>query len=176
MTLSYFYRKFCQFLINKGLTYDKTGIIGAGRRCRSRICRALSKFSARATATNFDEQTLDEFTAYAHSLNRKVYVALNTVLQESELPDLIKSLDVCTRCKVDGLIIQDLGVAHVMREKYPWFEMHASTQMAVHNKEGALFLKKIGFKFDNPHPEGLNIPEEFEFFYRIRETRGLGER
>ena len=110
------------------------------------IYLGLSKFSARATATNFDEQTLDEFTAYAHSLNRKVYVALNTVLQESELPDLIKSLDVCTRCKVDGLIIQDLGVAHVMREKYTWFEMHASTQMAVHNKEGALFLKKIGFK------------------------------
>ena len=106
----------------------------------------LSKFSARATATNFDEPTLDEFTAYAHSLKRKVYVALNTVLQESELPELINSLDICTRCKVDGLIIQDLGVARVMQEKYPWFEMHASTQMAVHNKEGALFLQKMGFK------------------------------
>ncbi len=106
----------------------------------------LSKFSARATATNFDADTLDEFTAYAHSLNRKVYVALNTVLQESELPDLVKSLDICTHCKVDGLIIQDLGVARVMREQYPWFEMHASTQMAVHNKEGALFLQKMGFK------------------------------
>lgn len=106
----------------------------------------LSKFSARATATNFDEPTLDEFTAYAHSLKRKVYVALNTVLQEGELPDLIKSLDICTRCQVDGLIIQDLGVARVMQKSYPWFEMHASTQMAVHNKEGALFLQKMGFK------------------------------
>ena len=106
----------------------------------------LSKFSARATAVNFDEPTLNEVTAYAHHLKRKVYVALNTVLQESELPDLIKSLDICTRCKVDGLIIQDLGVARVMRESYPWFEMHASTQMAVHNKEGALFLQKLGFK------------------------------
>ena len=106
----------------------------------------LSKFSARATATNFDEPTLDEFTAYAHSLKRKVYVAINTVLQEGELPDLIKSLDICTRCKVDGLIIQDLGVARVIQKSYPWFEMHASTQMAVHNKEGALFLQKIGFK------------------------------
>ncbi|MBR1840500.1 MAG: U32 family peptidase [Alphaproteobacteria bacterium] len=106
----------------------------------------LSKFSARATATNFDEPTLDEFTAYAHSIKRKVYVALNTVLQESELPELIKSLDICTRCKVDGLIIQDLGVARVMQKSYPWFEMHASTQMAVHNKEGALFLQKMGFK------------------------------
>lgn len=106
----------------------------------------LSKFSARATATNFDEPALDEFTAYAHSLKRKVYVALNTVLQEGELPDLIKSLDICTRCHVDGLIIQDLGVARVMKKSYPWFEMHASTQMAVHNKEGALFLQKMGFK------------------------------
>lgn len=106
----------------------------------------LSKFSARATATNFDETALDEFTAYAHHINRKVYVALNTILQESELPDLIKSLDICTHCHVDGLIIQDLGVANVLREKYPWFEMHASTQMAVHNKEGALFLQKMGFK------------------------------
>ena len=106
----------------------------------------LSKFSARATATNFDAETLDEFTAYAHSLKRKVYVALNTVIQEGELSDLLKSLDICTKCKVDGLIIQDLGVARVMREQYPWFEMHASTQMAVHNKEGALFLKKMGFK------------------------------
>lgn len=106
----------------------------------------LSKFSARATATNFDEPALDEFSAYAHSLKRKVYVALNTVLQENELPELIKSLDICTRCKIDGLIIQDLGVARVIKEKYPWFELHASTQMAVHNKEGALFLQKIGFK------------------------------
>lgn len=106
----------------------------------------LSKFSARATATNFDAATLDTFTAYAHSLKRKVYVALNTVLQESELPDLIESLDICTHCKVDGLIIQDLGVARVIKEKYPWFELHASTQMAVHNKEGALYLQKLGFK------------------------------
>ncbi|MBR2137397.1 MAG: U32 family peptidase [Alphaproteobacteria bacterium] len=106
----------------------------------------LSKFSARATAINFDEENLDRFTAYAHHLQRKVYVALNTVLQEDELADLIDSLDLCTRCHVDGLIIQDLGVAHVMKEKYPWFEMHASTQMAVHNKEGALFLKNMGFK------------------------------
>lgn len=106
----------------------------------------LSKFSARATATNFDEQTLDEFTAYAHSLKRKVYVALNTVLQESELESLIECLDICTRCHIDGLIIQDLGVARVVKKSYPFFEMHASTQMAVHNKEGALFLQKIGFK------------------------------
>lgn len=44
------------------------------------------------------------------------------------------------------------------------------------NKFAKKWLKKLGFKFDNTHPEALNIPEKFEFFYRIRKTRGLGER
>lgn len=106
----------------------------------------LPKFSARATATNFDEPALNEFTAYAHHLKRKVYAAINTVLQEDELPDLLQMLDMCVRCRIDGVILQDLGVARVMQEKYPQIERHASTQMAVHNKEGALFLQKMGFK------------------------------
>ena len=106
----------------------------------------LQQFSARATATNFNEAELNEFAGYAHSLNRKVFVAINTVVKENELADLIKALDICRRCRVDAVIIQDLGVARVVREKYPDLEMHASTQMAVHNKAGALALKEFGFK------------------------------
>ncbi len=105
----------------------------------------LQQFSARATATNFDEQALNEFIAYAHAKGRKVFVALNTLLQECELPDLLKALNVCVNCQVDALIVQDLGVARVVREQYPEIELHASTQMAVHNKEGALALQKAGF-------------------------------
>jgi len=105
----------------------------------------LQQFSARATATNFDEQALNEFVAYAHAKGRKVFVALNTLLQEKELPDLLKALNICVNCQVDALIVQDLGVARVVREQYPELELHASTQMAVHNKEGALALQKAGF-------------------------------
>ncbi len=105
----------------------------------------LKSFSARATATNFDEKQLNEITAYAHHLGRKVYVTINTVIQEAELSDLILSLDICSKCKVDAVILQDLGVAHLIKTQYPELQMHASTQMAVHNKEGALFLKKLGF-------------------------------
>lgn len=105
----------------------------------------LQKFSARATATNFNEQNLNEFTAYAHHLGKKVYAAINTVVEEDELSELIESLDICSSCRVDAVIIQDLGVARVIRESYPELEMHASTQMAVHNKEGAQFLKSLGF-------------------------------
>lgn len=106
----------------------------------------LQQFSARATATNFNDESLNEFTGFAHSLKRKVFVAINTLVQESELSDLIKTLDICVRCQIDAVIIQDLGVARVVREQYPQLEMHASTQMAVHNREGALALQKMGFK------------------------------
>ena len=108
----------------------------------------LQKFSARATATNFDEPHLNEFVAFAHSLTprRRVYAAINTVVQESELDDLISVLEICKRCQVDGVIVQDLGVAKIVRDYYPELELHASTQMAVHNKDGALALQKFGFK------------------------------
>ena len=109
------------------------------------IYLGLQQFSARATAANFDETNLAEFVAYAHSLKRKVYVALNTLIEESELPDLIKNLEICVRTHVDALIVQDLGVARIVKANYPELELHASTQMAVHNKEGALALQKAGF-------------------------------
>ena len=105
----------------------------------------LQKFSARATATNFDEANLNQFVGYAHSLNRKVYAAINTVVQEHELTDLLLSLDICSRCHIDAVILQDLGVAELIKTQYPELELHASTQMAVHNKEGALALQKLGF-------------------------------
>lgn len=105
----------------------------------------LPKFSARADATNFTPDELDAFIAYAHSLNRKVYVALNTLVQESELQGVMDALQVCAQMKVDAVIVQDLGVARIIRHSFPELQLHASTQMAIHNLEGALALKKLGF-------------------------------
>ena len=105
----------------------------------------LKAFSARASATNFSPAELNEFTAYAHHLKRKVYVTINTLVQEKELGDLLATLDVCSACQVDGIILQDLGVARIIKESYPELSLHASTQMAVHNKEGALALQRAGF-------------------------------
>lgn len=105
----------------------------------------LPKFSARADATNFTPDELDAFIAYAHSLKRKVYVALNTLVQESELQSVMDTLQVCAQMKVDAVIVQDLGVARIIRHSFPELQLHASTQMAIHNLEGALALKKLGF-------------------------------
>lgn len=106
----------------------------------------LQKFSARATATNFDAETLADFTGYAHALGRKVYVTVNTILQTREMPDLIQTLNACVVAGVDAVIVQDLGVARVIKKSYPELVLHASTQMAVHNLAGALALKEAGFE------------------------------
>ena len=106
----------------------------------------LRQFSARATASNFSEEELCQITGYAHSLGRKIYVTINTLVQNDQIRELKNNLDICAKASIDGLIVQDLGVAYIVKNAYPELELHASTQMAVHNKEGALYLKELGFK------------------------------
>ena len=71
----------------------------------------LQSFSARAEATNFTPESLKVFTAYAHSLNKKVLVAVNTVFFDEELPALIDTLAAVEDAHADGVIVQDLGTA-----------------------------------------------------------------
>ncbi len=106
----------------------------------------LTKFSARAGAENFTYQELDEFTAYAHSLGRKVYAAVNTILTDKEINELPEIIFWLKKTHVDAVIIQDLGVYYLLKKLAPELELHASTQMAVHNLEGAKFLYSLGFK------------------------------
>jgi U32 family peptidase len=107
----------------------------------------LKKFSARAEAENFTLEEVDEVTAYAHSLEprRRVFVTVNTVIRQDELPELVEALAALDRIGVDALIIQDLGVYHLARKHFPRLELHASTQLAVHNRAGAETLFRMGF-------------------------------
>ena len=111
------------------------------------IYLGLKKFSARAEAENFTLDELAEVVAYAHSLTprRRVFVALNTLVRQDELPELVETLGALADIGVDALIIQDLGVYHVARRFFPELELHASTQLAVHNRAGAEALGKLGF-------------------------------
>jgi len=112
------------------------------------IYTGLSRFSARAEAVNLTPGELEEVTTYAHGLPhpRRVYVTLNTLLREPELPDLIRSLGLCEDCGVDALIVQDLGVARLARKHFPSLRLHASTQLAVHNLEGVRAAARLGFR------------------------------
>ncbi|MBR5341832.1 MAG: U32 family peptidase [Erysipelotrichaceae bacterium] len=103
-------------------------------------------FSARAFANNFSSEELEEAVKYAHLRNVRIFVTLNTLLNEKEFANAIKMADYYYRINVDALLIQDLGLYYVLKEKYPDFELHCSTQMHVHNLEGVRTAKKLGFK------------------------------
>ena len=103
-------------------------------------------FSARAFANNFSEEELIEAVKYAHLRNVKIYVTLNTLLTEKEFNNAIKMVDFYYQNNVDALLLQDLGLSYYIKNKYPDFELHCSTQMHVHNIEGIKNAKKLGFK------------------------------
>ena len=112
------------------------------------IYLGLKKFSARAEAENFTLAEVDEITAYAHSLqpHRRIFVTINTLIRQDELTELVEAVAALADIGVDALIIQDLGVYHLVREHFPHLELHASTQLSVHNRAGADVLHRLGFR------------------------------
>ena len=105
----------------------------------------LEQFSARVKAKNFSLQDLELIIGYAAKQGVKVYVALNTLLQEMELPLVINLLEVLEYLKVDAIIIQDFGLYQIARTHFPAIPLHASTQMLTHNLAGVLMLERLGF-------------------------------
>ncbi len=104
----------------------------------------LSKFNARERTENFDFDQLSQLLAYAHKNGRKVHVALNTLIKESELPELAEYLSELNFLRPDAVIVQDLGVLRTLREFFPALTVHASTQMGIHNSCGVKFAEKLG--------------------------------
>ena len=106
----------------------------------------LDAFSARAEAINFSPDELRQLLAYARALGgKKVYVTFNTLVNDEELPAAIEKLAVLDELHPDGLIVQDLGIARLVRRHFPNLALHASTQLVAHNLEGVLALKELGF-------------------------------
>ncbi len=95
------------------------------------------KFGARAFAKNFDTDEIARAVSYAHLHGRKVYVTLNTLLLDREIPDAIEYARELYRAGVDALIVADLGLVSLIKKNIPDFELHASTQMSIHNSLGA---------------------------------------
>lgn len=101
-------------------------------------------FSARAYATNFTYEDIKECVREAHLRNVLVYVTVNTLLFEDELEKCIKECEEYISLGVDAFIIQDLGLASILRRLFPTFPLHASTQMNVFNVDQAKKLKELG--------------------------------
>lgn len=105
----------------------------------------LREWSARGRAKNFSLEDLGRLIPLAHAEGRRVYVALNTLLQEEEVPRAADAVWELLCLGADALILQDLGLWHVCREVFPEARLHASTQVSVHNSAGVRQLERMGF-------------------------------
>ena len=103
-------------------------------------------FNAMQNAGNFDRELLMEALKYARVRNVKVYLALNTLVLDDEIKEALKVAVDAYVMGIDGIIVQDMGLARILRQIIPDLELHGSTQMTIYNKEGANVLEELGFK------------------------------
>ncbi len=101
-------------------------------------------FSARYFATNFNDEDLIEAVKFAHERLKKVYVTINTIINDDEFKELDNYLNFLYSINVDAIIVQDLGVVSYVRKNYPNIEVHASTQMNVYSVNAIKKLKDVG--------------------------------
>lgn len=101
-------------------------------------------FNARRGAVNFDGEEMKRAIRYAHLYNVKVYITFNILIKEHELDEALNFLYLLDELNVDGVIVQDIGLAKLIREEFPNLPIHASTQMTIHNIEGLRALEDMG--------------------------------
>ena len=102
-------------------------------------------FNARRNAENFDGRSMRDTVAYCHARDVNVYVTVNTLILDSEMPLLEQEADALADAGVDAVIIQDMAVLRLFANRYPSIARYASTQTAVHNADGAKRLADMGF-------------------------------
>lgn len=106
----------------------------------------LKDFSARKGAKNFTFQDFLEAQQIKKTLNKKLYVALNTLIFQNEIPLLLDTLAFLSSVETDAIIIQDYGIYEIVNSLGLKIPLHASTQMGTKNHIQINFLKKLGFK------------------------------
>lgn len=124
---------------------SKEQLLAAVRTGANAIYLGTKNFNARRNAENFDTLNLKETVEYCHAYNVKVYVALNTIIFDREMPLLYETVTDVAKSGADAVIVQDFAVAKAVKEICPSLPLHASTQMAIHNVSGAKLLEKQGF-------------------------------
>lgn len=119
-------------------------VIAAVQNGADAVYMGLSDFNARRGAKNFTDEEFEKSVRYCHVRGCKVYVTLNTLVNDREIPAAAESARLASRCGVDGIIIQDLGLISVVRRAAPDIPLHASTQMSIHNLAGVQAAAEMG--------------------------------
>lgn len=125
---------------------SKESFITALRAGADSVYIGVANFNARISASNLNFYDLEVLIDHAHQKGVKVFLALNTLIKHEEVHEVVKSITAIDNLKPDAVIVQDLGIASIIKNYFPDISLHASTQMAVHNRMGVDFLAKAGFK------------------------------
>ncbi|ELB2777468.1 U32 family peptidase [Vibrio parahaemolyticus] len=118
----------------------------------------LDRFNARNRATNLTLNNLNGVLTLAHQHSCKIFLTLNVLILESEIPAIVRLLSQLNTTKIDGVIVQDLGLAYILKHHFPDLDVHASTQLNTHNEGQILFLNQLTASRVNLSRE-LNIDE-----------------
>ena len=104
-----------------------------------------AKYSARAFAKSAEENKIIDAIELAKSSGKKFYLTINTLFKQRELKEIFLFLDSIVCAGIDAFIVQDLGVAMLLKNKYPKVELHASTQMTITSSKSINLVKSLGF-------------------------------
>jgi len=125
---------------------SKEAFVTAIRAGADAVYIGVPAYNARVAASNISLFDLRVLLDHAREKNVRVYLALNTLIKHEEINDVVKNITYAAGLSPDAFIVQDLGVAGIIRKYFPGVPLHASTQMAVHNRMGVDFLAGLGFE------------------------------
>ncbi|TVQ19124.1 MAG: U32 family peptidase [Spirochaetaceae bacterium] len=106
----------------------------------------LAEFSARKAAANFSFDQLRRIRSVAADRGKRIAVTVNTVVRDAEIGRLVDALGRIEAIGVDAIVVQDLAVSEIAARLFPRLELHASTQMAIHNSAGLTAAASLGFR------------------------------
>ncbi|CAH0529932.1 U32 family peptidase [Vibrio hippocampi] len=118
----------------------------------------LDRFNARNRATNLTLENLNGVLSLAHQHNCKIFLTLNVLILESEIAAIVRLLAQLDKTQIDGVIVQDLGLAYLLKHHFPDLDVHASTQLNTHNEGQIELLAQLTASRVNLSRE-LNIDE-----------------
>ncbi len=124
-------------------SYDS--VVAAVRSGADAVYMGMHHFNARIKADNFGEDEITEAIRYCHSHGVKVHITMNTVIFDSEIPEALEQIKALCSLGIDAVIVQDLGLAFLMKSCAPDLPLHASTQMSVQTAAGVNLLDTMGY-------------------------------
>ena len=120
-------------------------LIAAVRSGADAVYVGAVEVSARRNAQNFNKEELKSAVEYCHIRGVKLYLTINIMIKNSEIDSALSLAGYANSIGVDGLIVSDIGLSHLIHLHYPDIPLHASTQMTIHNKTSLPLLKNLGF-------------------------------